>query len=79
MEGGVLLNSDQFFSVISRLPLESIDQIGPAIWFADVFSAVNPYEWPKERIEWELERLEAAGRVEVFRLDGLITAVRVLS
>jgi len=77
-KGVWILNGNQFFSVISRLPLVNIDQFGPGILFSDIFSSVNSGEWPKERIEWELERLEAAGRVEVFRLDGLITAARVL-
>lgn len=72
------MDSDQLFSVLSRLPPKKIDGIGPAVFFSDIFSATNRNQWPKERIERELEHLEAAGRVEVFRLDGLITAARVL-
>ena len=72
------MDSDQLFSVLSRLPPKNIDGIGPAVFFSDIFSATKPKQWPKERIEQELEHLEAAGRVEVFRLDGLITAARVL-
>lgn len=68
----------RFLQLLRQIRPLNFEKIGPAISFADIFKKLIPQGEVKESIEWRIRELERAGKLEVFRVDSVIYAVRIL-
>ena len=72
------MDDARFLKLLQQIQSLNFDKIGPAISFADIFTNLTPQGEVKESIEWRIRELERAGKLEVFRSDSVIYAVRLL-
>ncbi len=68
-----------FFCLLQQIQPVIFEKIGFVVSFADIYKTLTPYGEVKESIEWRIKKLERDGKLEVFRSDSVIYAVRVLS
>ena len=68
----------RFLQLLRQIQQKKKKKIGPAISFADIYKKLTPQGEVKESIEWRIEKLERNGKLEVFRSDSVIYAVRPL-
>lgn len=68
------MNDAQFLNLIRQIQPTMYKDIGLAIGFGNIYKALLPYG----AIKWRIEQLERQQKLEVFRLDSVISAVRVL-
>lgn len=72
------MNDAQFLNLISHIQPTMYKDIGLAVGFGNICKALSPYGEDQDSIKWRVEQLERQQKLEVFRLDSVISAVRVL-
>ena len=72
------MDNKRFLQILRRISLTPYEDIGAVIGFNDIYVTLTPYGEVKESIEWRIRELERAGKLEVFRADSVIYAVRLL-
>ena len=72
------MNDAQFLNLISHIQPTIYVDIGPAVGFGNIYKALLPFGENQDSIRWRIEQLERQQKLEVFRLDSVISAVRVL-
>lgn len=72
------MNDAQFLNLIRQIQPTMYNDIGLAIGFGNIYNALSPYGEDQDSIKWRIEQLERQQKLEVFRLDSLISAVRIL-
>ena len=70
------MDDARFLKLLQQIQPLNFEKIGPAISFADIYKKLTPQGEVKESIEWRIEKLERDGKLEVFRSDSVIYAVR---
>ena len=68
----------RFLQLLRQIQPLNFEKIGLAISFADIYKKLTPQGEVKESIEWRIEKLERNRKLEVFRSDSVIYAVRPL-
>ena len=66
----------RFLQLLRQIQPLNFEKIGLAISFADIYKKLTPQGEVKESIEWRIEKLERNRKLEVFRSDSVIYAVR---
>lgn len=72
------MDDKRFLQLLREIQPVKFDEIGPAISFFDIYRQLTPQGEVKESIEWKIKELERNGKLEVFRADSVIYAVRLL-
>ena len=72
------MNDAQFLNLIRQIQPTIYEDIGPAVGFGNIYKALSPYGENQDSIRWRIEQLERQQKLEVFRLDSVISAIRVL-
>ncbi|MEH2935729.1 hypothetical protein [Acutalibacter sp. JLR.KK004] len=72
------MNDAQFLNLICQIQPTMYKDIGLAVGFGNIYKALSPYGEDQDSIKWRVEQLERQQKLEVFRLDSVISAVRVL-
>ena len=72
------MDNKRFLQILSHIQPTIYEDIGPAVGFGNIYKALSPYGEDQDSIRWRIEQLERQQKLEVFRLDSVISAVRVL-
>ena len=72
------MNDAQFLNLIRQIRPIAYDKIGMAISFMDIYKVLSFYGEDQDSIRWRINQLEHQHKIEVFRNDLMIYAVRVL-
>lgn len=72
------MNDAQFLNLIRQIQPTMYKDIGLAIGFGNIYNALSLHGEDQDSIKWRIEHLERQQKLEVFRLDSVISAVRVL-